>query len=601
VTQSGSTSDDTVSVTAPLPNATFSGPDTKPQDGYLEFSRTNDSSALDATVSYAGSTAVAGTDYSSLPTQISFDAGQQVVVEPVAPTSTDPDISSLLDASVTGGSGYDAGTGEAQLDLVGEGPTVTLGNGSGNIILQGSSDGTTNLQQLHLNFPKLPPAGATVTLSLSSAAQSDVVLWTTEHPEGAEDAFDLGAGDSVTWQAGDAIPSIWVGAIKGSAKVGDIYFTLSETDPGTGGGPPVASQNTTKPATAIRIFISDATGADLSVATQHYTVGQVANLQAIIEGPASLPVLSYQWTVPGNVLAGWHEDAVPPVTGPMDAYPIPLSSDDLGLPFPTGTSMRNVRFFWVSAAGGAGAQPDSETDDVKLRVNVSGPGGTLTLTTDASFQVSEPAVDSVFKTTAPSATSDGAILTVGLPPTFIPIQPVPNHANQYIPGTVVTGNLWEAAVDDGGVGGNWKFLSLIQASNYKLSPTAITEEKYPGVLGLDGVDPYGQLYGANGTVQIQGDAPFFQTSAVSDLTSFSYNEQFVTYIMYRPTVNSQWVPLQKVDWGWRAKGVLDANFFLVPSTVLAEGDGQNAFVDTTVEPTWTIKTDVATATISQPR
>jgi len=42
VTQSSSTSDDTVSVSAPLPNATFSGPDTKPQDGYLEFSRTGD-------------------------------------------------------------------------------------------------------------------------------------------------------------------------------------------------------------------------------------------------------------------------------------------------------------------------------------------------------------------------------------------------------------------------------------------------------------------------------------------------------------------------------------------------------------------------------
>jgi hypothetical protein len=42
-------------VSALLPNAAFSGPDKNPQDGYLEFSRTDDdTSGISANVTYAG-------------------------------------------------------------------------------------------------------------------------------------------------------------------------------------------------------------------------------------------------------------------------------------------------------------------------------------------------------------------------------------------------------------------------------------------------------------------------------------------------------------------------------------------------------------------
>ena len=84
-TAAGSSAPDTVSVTALPITADYAGPGGHPQDGYFDFHRSGDpSSALTATVDYTG-TAVAGTDYSTLPPQVNFGAGRRMLSYPSRP------------------------------------------------------------------------------------------------------------------------------------------------------------------------------------------------------------------------------------------------------------------------------------------------------------------------------------------------------------------------------------------------------------------------------------------------------------------------------------------------------------------------------------
>jgi len=93
----------TVSVTALDPNANFAGPDGNPQDAYLDFHRTGDlTSALTANVSYTGTAADSGEDYSgTLPTSVTFPAGRQDVIVPVDPSNGSADFSSDIQAEIT--------------------------------------------------------------------------------------------------------------------------------------------------------------------------------------------------------------------------------------------------------------------------------------------------------------------------------------------------------------------------------------------------------------------------------------------------------------------------------------------------------------------
>ena len=537
----------TVSVTAVDPDAEADDPAGQPEDGYLDFSRTgDDSSALTANVSYDGSTAVAGEDYSgTLPATVTFPAGQQSVVVPVAPAPTDPDISSFLDASVTSGSGYDAGSGEAQLDLIGEGPTVTLGDGSSNIILQGSSDGTTNLQQLSLNFPKPPPTDATLTLTLSADAASDVVLWTSDtHTTKVQ--FDAGSATTITWSAGANIPStIWVGAIHGSSAVGDISFTLQESDPGAGGGPPVVSApSTTKPATAIRIEINsdndpnpgEPTG-DITGKTRDWLVGQYAEMTATVDAPAALTAggISYSWTVPGQA---YYDYYVGPPTEivPQDGQPIELTTRN-------GKLEKEIEFFW----GSVSHPPDSD------EVSVSATFGRSSYSASTTYNVYSPWVYSDKVVMAPPGINSAGT-TMGL---------------QAIPGLKLDGQdvgisaTNSIGMPEGFVGtGTWYYVQLVLADN-EVATDRNGGQHYGhwfGRSGLDNTYPYeavspwyplsaGWPTSVVGTFDDDPSTPLgFWSVFQRDAIDF---EAQTTIMFVPPGVGSRPVPLADMKWGYR--------------------------------------------------
>ncbi len=126
----------TVSVTAIDPDATAEGPDGSPQDGYFDFHRSgNLTAALAANVSYDGSTAVAGTDYSgTLPTQVTFNAGVQDVIVAVAPaTSTSHLFSTVVAAIEASENGsYASSTSPAQVNIAGTLATLVAYRTAGN-------------------------------------------------------------------------------------------------------------------------------------------------------------------------------------------------------------------------------------------------------------------------------------------------------------------------------------------------------------------------------------------------------------------------------------------------------------------------------------
>jgi len=244
----------TVSVTALDPNANFAGPDGNPQDAYLDFHRTgNLSSALTATVSYAGSTAVAGTDYSgTLPTTVTFPAGAQDVIIPVVPSNAGPGDSSVAECQVASGSSY-TGTGSASINLAIHGLSVTLDGGTENDVLTDTTDGKEDLQPLTFTVPSDAGAGTVFKLSIDTNRYADaaslVDVWAADPTDDSSEAPLFGGGtDSYSWtvgQGGSTEPptTLSVGAIGSTSLLGAIAFAITETDPST-----QTADSTTKPA-----------------------------------------------------------------------------------------------------------------------------------------------------------------------------------------------------------------------------------------------------------------------------------------------------------------------------------------------------------------
>jgi hypothetical protein len=152
---------------------------------------------------------------------------------------------------------YATGTAtEAIIDVVNDDLTAYVDNGSDNIIMYGSSDGSNDGQgalshYLILSYPDEERDGAEVTLSVSNPDEVDV--WTSSNPDPANgDEPILGTYvdptdgstttlSEVTWTYGteDAPPAesggkvtLWLGASDGDGNFADCGFTLSDDDSG---------------------------------------------------------------------------------------------------------------------------------------------------------------------------------------------------------------------------------------------------------------------------------------------------------------------------------------------------------------------------------
>jgi autotransporter-associated beta strand protein len=556
----------TVSVTALDPDANAEGPDGNPQDGYFDFHRTGDLTGnLTVNVSDTGTTAVAGTDYSgSLPTTVTFPAGQQDVIVPVTPTSNDPDLSTIADASIATGDDYTNATGEAQLDLVGAGPTVKLGNGSDNIVLQGSNNGMSNLQQLHLNnLPSSLPAGGNITLTLLGDAASDVVLWNSATPTGPGNQISMTTATTIVWNTLAAIPSsIYVGAIHGSQAVNDIYFTVKESVPANGSAPPEVSDSPpSNAATAVKVSIdllSNPNGADGDITgwDPEWLVGQMVDLEADIQAPPgwAIPNLEdFQWTVPGNVARAYEISTDGAKIEPLLQDQGTAEDEYTG----TGTQKQEIKFFWESISS-VGGGPDS--DPVSLTANVD--GNSFAASTD--FQVY-------------SATFDNPRVSVGSPQLInqsgpditLAMNSAPSSLSygygMYIQGSVT---LPDAFTTGGFSSGSWEYVQTVSEQEWWSDGPGLPSPHFAtGGFVLDTYYPEGgfifpdltttdvQTAAVGGSPPVVMDTHDEPSNNVhgEDQSPLYRNDAFMTYVMFLPPgVDSQWVPLRVLSWGFHA-------------------------------------------------
>ena len=385
----------TVSVTALPITATFAGPDGHPQEGYFDFHRTGDpSAALTADVSYDGGTAESGRDYSgTLPMEVTFEAGEQDVLVPVVPANATPNIGSLIEAGIVVGVGYLFSPVQAPIDIDPHGVSVKLGDGSDNIILQGSADGDTNRVPIDITIPPDQPTGSTVTLH---ATNSGILkLWTGNTTSAT--AISWGDDGSVTWTIGSTTnppPSeLWVGATAGSTTIGDIKFSLSDSEAADGGTFAPAATATSQSATAVRVSVDALTNpngdamapnGDVTGLSRNWLIGQAADLAVDIQEPSVWKLTrpaSVEWSIPGDAVYAYN-------LGLNRAETMALGADNgnqgrASNKGKVGTSQAEVQWVWESTSTTA---PSFDFAAVSATVQIAG----LTVVTGTTFDVYSP-------------------------------------------------------------------------------------------------------------------------------------------------------------------------------------------------------------------
>jgi hypothetical protein len=547
VTQSGSTSDDTVSVTAPLPNATFSGPDTKPQDGYLEFSRTDDTAAVTATVSYAGSTAVAGQDIASLPTTVSFAAGQQNLVVPVVPANGAPGVASTVVAEVADGTGYTAADGSAGANVALHGLSVTLDGGAAGDVLVDSSTGHQNLESLTFTVPTDASAGTVFTLSIDTTRDANaaglVDVWTPSEVDNAAATPLFGGGnDSYSWtvgQSGSTEPptALSVGAIGGSSTFGDIIFKIAEVVAATVGDA-VSKGATAEGLTATyngTPLVAAGGGTEGIV-----PIGALINLKATYNGPGNPANAKISWGIEGDTVSAYQ------LNGNVQKGPTGIStSSDSGASNPV-----------------AWSTPGDET--VEAETTVAG----QTFSTFSQLNV-----------VAPTVTLDVVDHGVDYDPDRDVLElTTPVGAKG---GIEFTGAVTDPAGLPLNDSGQWEYVQTITEGRYRTDVTGKKEvASLQGVVSIDGNPPYSVKYtdplthkpldtappwSADGTQHITSDAPSIggvDADSNIGMQDIRADETLNMYVFYRAggAYTGVWVPVKVVNWYWKGEAKKPGKF-----------------------------------------
>ncbi|HSZ55216.1 MAG TPA: hypothetical protein VK797_06115, partial [Tepidisphaeraceae bacterium] len=527
---------------------------------------------------------------------VTFPAGSDfATILVTAREDNTPAWTDTLDLTLTSGADYTlAGPTTDETDIVNDDLGVTLGDGSGNIILDGSSDGTQNLVPLVLDYPP-ELDGASLTLSISNDTEADV--WSTPTP-GSSDTPILGDVNgtyvsSLTWAGGVNYPTeqtFWVGGTGGSMNVGDLAFTLSGSDANAATRPasPTTESTVSNKASDIRVHIvveqpndGITQGTFIEGKTEKWMVGQIVDIEATVYGPTGIitaPTIS--WNIPGNVLFDY-------VGSLQSATAIPLSPVNIRFAAPfhfdtVGTQCAEVQFFWAMNlnGGGTGDAPEAQSWPVSVTV---GPIAGRDFTASTTFTVEEPtsslAVTKQGSTTLHTAPKDLS-KTVSLGD---------EDAQPFVNAIEIRGNV-QLPTDLTAFGaGTWEILQLvdpnetgsyINGSNQNIA----LHSPLNGMHLLDGSYPYPGYLDPQGLPNII-ENPIFPTGSASTmvdltglpalqparvyrpggilvkdvtLTQASADNIYEDYLMFKPPGASSWVPVVYEKWYWQVSVSLQA-------------------------------------------
>ena len=563
----------TVSVTALDPNANADGPDGNPQDGYLDFHRTGDlASALTASVSYTGTTADSGGDYSgTLPTTATFPAGQQDVVVPVVPANGTAGVASVVDAQISAGTGYNANDDTAEVNVAMHGMSITLDGGAADDILDESANGQENLQPLAFTVPADAPTGTEFTLSIATSRDANaanlVDVWTPIDVGNSAATPLFGDGsDSCSWtvgQSGSTEPptTLDVGAIAGSSTFSDLIFKVAEI---TAAGAASALSN---PGTAegLTATYNGIPLVDVGSGTEGTVpVGALISLKATYNGPGN-PAAKIGWGIEGDTLSAYNLNVG------VQKGPVPASTSS--------ASGASNEVAW--------ATPGDETVEAEATVG----GQTFSLFSQLSV-------------VAPTVTLD-----------------VADHGVQFDPDTYSLGLITPvgakggieftgAVTDPVGLplndSGQWEFVQTITEGRYRTDVNGNKEvANRQGVTSIDGA-PYFVKYTDPLTQRPLDTAPPWNADGAAHLTSdanaiagvdpvsnigmqdIRANETLSMYLFYRAggAYAGVWVPVKVVNWYWKGEAKKRGQFGRLQAVPGSMGSN-DTIGDFPEFPTWT--------------
>ncbi len=227
----------------------------------------------------------------------------------------------------------------------------------------------------------------------------------------------------------------------------------------------------------------------------------------------SLPATSnFAWSVDGSAISNYVV-----ATDSSSAQVLPLAQ----------TNSSTVNFYWVS-----GGQQN-------VSCTVVLPNG-MKATGKAGFNVQKPTVNSFTSTTGPIVVGNAWTdleLSCGTPSTV---------------GIIYTAQITAPAA----VGGQLKFTQTTNGDFQRTHTNNVTDSLVVPAWWLDNHDPYGgQGHGPYNIVagmqlsMSDNDSPGVPLQ-IGFKTMDAIIDDFGLYLMFKPSGNSIWVPLSKINWGW---------------------------------------------------
>jgi len=586
------------------------------------------------TVSYSlGGTAFSGeyilTDASTgdvLTGSLTIPAGatySTIVVTPIEDHT--PRFTDTLIATLTSASQYSLGTSTATTDIVNDDLGVTLGDGSANIILDGSTAGNQDLVPLTLTFPSETDPGATLTLSESQDTEADV--WATSNP-GPTDTPLIGDVNgtyvpSITWTYGtNTLPSttLWVAGTGGSASMNDIDFTLGASDAHATSAPahPTTKSSATQPTQDVTLRILSLNNPndpespdelDVTGKTRNWLIGQMVDLEAELVGPPSLTkYATFQWNTPPGNAARLYVPSAPSLV-------VPITDDDggalggLGREVHTGITQSALDFFWISTTASPGSY---DTDQVTVSIPLQSDEVGFLFSSGVTFHVYTPTY----------TTKLDHVGIVGF--ALHPATSRPTRVGLIPTGTQVGGiGLTATVATPGGPGGTlgfepgeFTFIQLEKVNRLRTTNHAgvlasdIHSQEPIGTYVLDnsfpypsdwGVDPFdapdqkGWMTEVDSEEILHGmnDSPAdgLGYGASSWYKFDQIDDEFNTYLLYRPPEveggpPSQWVPLAMEDWAFKVTATLNRTTWTWSLSGVPALPKTVGFTAQTTEPSW---------------
>jgi hypothetical protein len=296
-----------------------------------------------------------------------------------------------------------------------------------------------------------------------------------------------------------------------------------------------------------------------------------------------LSITSQQWTIEGTTVKSYLQT--------LDLHSTPAASSGAKTDLqPTDLTASTVAFYWI----------DGDNGQNTITYNV-----TYTATLSDNSIVRAVAG---FRPVRPNPVTFSGATTTAVPAVNVSTDQLKdangNPVSSINFGSASSMGITFSSTVSTGVGGKFALLQLIDrvaTSTFANGGPAKTRDTGAFVLdagaSANGLPQYDSVFpeaistltAQKGELPAMVDLPAVGLTG-TNLASVAVTEQFHTYLMYQPTVatgvNSIWVTLQKIDWGWNGTTVLEDGVWGVPTSTSPAFTANPGGTNSAVLPEW---------------